>query len=82
MNIGTVTLSNQNSVYSFLVDIDNFLNDNLDECLAQTDFDDYQLYIEVEEALDDPVIFDCNITEEAFLSLFSKIQQYEIHEED
>lgn len=82
MNKGTVTLSNQNSVYNFLVDIDNFLNENLDECLKQTGYDDYQLYIEVEEALEDPVIFDCNITEEAFLSLFSKIQQYEINEED
>lgn len=82
MNIGTVVLSNQSSVYSFLVDIDNFLNDNIDECLKQTDYDDYQLYVEVEEALEDQVIFDCNITEEAFLKLFTKIPQYEIHEED
>lgn len=82
MNIGTVTLSNQSSVYSFLVDIDNFLNDNLDECLKQTAYDDYQLYVETEESLEDQVIFDCNITEEAFLTLFTKISQYEIHGKD
>lgn len=82
MNRGIVFLSNATSGFIYEVDIDNFLNDNLDTCLKQTEYDDYRLYVEVEEQLEDHVIFDVNITEEAFLTLFSKIQNYEIHEED